>query len=723
MLTAPANFTPWQNSMAAQSHMILSITDGTTTWLLSDCDMQLTDGHVWPLLLTADGIREGVDIFTRDWFTSDARFTMTNLPYHQNTSGVWTRLSEEINLILNHDAKVYLMAGSAATALSDCLLRFSGIVLEHPSYDDKVLTLRVRDKSTTFNKTIPAKTVGSIYTDCPEEVANERIPLVYGDFTFNILDPYVGNGMAKGWPTTKGIHPKFVFSDHILHAITDLWIGKVGDYPVEYVSHTLDDDDSGYGTGLGSGDYCWMHLFITGIDDADYVAGTDGVSPDYPTPTNYMNATHTGTLYATIKDWSDDGSNITGNGYWTFPEEQETAILSAMASNDDQSAGTPIEVVYKVNALLAGAAATSAIRFYKGGQVFSDTGVTFDNTERTISRTISAPAAGSKTDVFALGCRQTNGPSIGDSVTENQDMLRVYYLRMRVGWYFGRRFYRNTMITKKGQYPSEEAGFAVCQGREFGAWIDNGGRSNTFNAGEMIDEPQFIIESILRDELGLVDANIDEASFDECQDSAAQCRVNLIEAEPAFDTIKRLCEQSKFAFYWSAAGKARCILINEASPTTQRTIPFSHCAAKDADGSPAIEITKTEVIGNYINYKHTWQAEYDDYRYEEVTEDSTSQTAYGMKRFEAEYPYLSGTKADNIATFFKTLAANAHQQIELTTCGFTNADLEAGDWIELDDESWDGQVKCFGDSWAGIQFLVTEINQRHDGTQIKAIAV
>jgi hypothetical protein len=44
--TGLTTFIANQNKLAGVRHVIVKLTDGTTTWLISDCDMELTDGHV-----------------------------------------------------------------------------------------------------------------------------------------------------------------------------------------------------------------------------------------------------------------------------------------------------------------------------------------------------------------------------------------------------------------------------------------------------------------------------------------------------------------------------------------------------------------------------------------------------------------------------------------------------------------------------------------------------
>jgi len=58
--------------------------------------------------------------------------------------------------------------------------------------------------------------------------------------------------------------------------------------------------------------------------------------------------------------------------------------------------------------------------------------------------------------------------------------------------------------------------YAYLKGRTFGAWIDLSGRSNSFDEGDLIENPVYVIESVIRDmlscEYDLVVSNVDSAS-------------------------------------------------------------------------------------------------------------------------------------------------------------------------------------------------------------------
>ena len=261
--------------------------------------------------------------------------------------------------------------------------------------------------------------------------------------------------------------------------------------------------------------------------------------------------------------------------------------------------------------------------------------------------------------------------------------------------------------------------FAECRGREYDSWISS--RSSAYTSGNMISDPSGIIESILRDELGFVDADIDLTTFIAAENTSVAARLNLHSDNraSAFDTIRQLAEQSTFAYVFTSTGKSRAIELDNTSPTVLRTIPLSHIKGGE------IRVSKTSDIINKIIFLSRWQEEYDAFADNTTVDNSTSQTNNGIRRFEAEWPNIAGSSATHVANHLvgnsNSIWANQHNQIEFETIGLTNADLELGDWISIDYFAADPQFLCFGVSWSGKEFLVVKLAQTLDGTQIQAI--
>jgi hypothetical protein len=267
-----------------------------------------------------------------------------------------------------------------------------------------------------------------------------------------------------------------------------------------------------------------------------------------------------------------------------------------------------------------------------------------------------------------------------------------------------------------------------CKGREYGSWITESSRSIYSKAsGDLIENPAHILESILRDELGVATADIDTTSFDHAYDSATaeanrQTRVNIHKGTSSVRVIAEIAEQSTFAFTWTAAGKAKLIplyILYWAGKSVDSTIPWSHIKA----GS--LKISETKVYCNEVEVQSRWHGEAGIFRDTDTTSDSGSQTVYGTWRRSAKWPNLAGSARSYVANRYvnatEGLWSRPHLIMECETLGFTNAHLELGDCIKLDSTTVDPHLKAYDESWSGPKLCIIELQQTMTGTKIKAI--
>ncbi len=784
MLSPPANFSDFQSSLSAETHMVVKLTDGTSTWYLSDVDMNLTDGHVYPLLLSDPVIDLGIDIYTKRWSVGDVTLSISNAPYRAGKTvpiggpteiyNRWVRFSDEIGDLQNQEASIYLICGRRATSLSDGLLKFVGEVIQHPSYDNERLNINIVDKGKLRDRIIPsvkyekaADDLGYTAGEYLGENTGRKIPLIYGTFTFDIDDPYAGNGMAMGYALQHGRNPDFVFAGHVIDEITDLWSSPIGAFPLEYYDHTLDNDNSGYVTADPARDettkvYLWLHLKIIGSETYDYEYLTTYALPEAATNPEYLYDDDDNTC-AVVKDIWDTGSagSLIGAAGWSFHEADESGLIAVMNYNDELELNTPYELKFKAwissSPIISGGTFTVRLLFDEPGLSAGEfyefhTGGIVDSfgDEKTKSGTMAAISAVDRL-CLKLQHRYDSVPSPpADGVANNINVFGAYYVKMKFGIchmplkgvftpitnYFrtinwgGPGWIKKSDPTpvyesKSTGGPDESIAWAVCQGREFGSWVDDDGRICLFDDGEYIRDPAYIIESILRDELSLTSSEIDMTSFDVGYNGSVEARLNQIKEESAFGVIRQLTEQSDICFMYDTTSKARLIDLGNSSPSTNRTIPASHILAAGEGGPPDIKISKMPVFCNKMNLSSRWQGEYGIYRDSEVVENSTSQTKYGIYEGEFKWPNICGLSKTHVAGHLVSdadgLWANPHVQIEFETFGYSNADIEVGDWIELDDTTIDPHLKCYGESWSGRQFLVTETKQYRNSTRIKAV--
>ena len=109
--------------------------------------------------------------------------------------------------------------------------------------------------------------------------------------------------------------------------------------------------------------------------------------------------------------------------------------------------------------------------------------------------------------------------------------------------------------------------YVALSGREFGSWIDDGGRSNPFSAGDAITTVVYIIEDILRTELGLGNSEIDTVTFDaayadlldvfDIASASVVAKVSINLLDDAMEVIDDLCAQYGLIHFSSGDGKQK----------------------------------------------------------------------------------------------------------------------------------------------------------------------
>lgn len=890
MLTRPPAFTPFQNSTAADRHIIIKVVSGGTTWLFSDIDMNLADGHVYPLLDRRITIAQSIDPYSRQWRLSDVKMVLNNADY----LGTGATLSDEWGSILNGTVTIYLAAGGLVTALSDCLVRFVGVIATPPAYTEDLVTLTAVDKSRLNVVNLPQNLINDTtgLEGAGVGTVDQKVPLTYGDFV-KTFDATTDTGLAVAilydWVNQN---PKTVVSDHILNAITTLYAKVDGlPEPVKYLAATLTADDSGLGTAEADDLTARVFLYpvsnfvgdtseaedsegsqrlsnVNGIiiEASSQAAGTKvrfitGVTPSQVLSTGLMagqfvtvagtgeatyNATHvvtdvslagwfevlltfqsdqTGTYtsgvaintkrallsgnqddsdYAEVFERADSGSDLFAQALFSLDNyatgdnlENDLGKITGLDAEVKLSAGAGVsfsgnvefEMVWGTDGnersplatlgTLTGATFNTVnlalgadsiqidvdgIAVQNGGNVelpvtghglSVNDGVYITGTKNydghyVIATTPDANTVGIPSSftaetftlsakieespnlanritwhwlnghqlvqasgkdyplVFSIQASTTVGGPGGDGTPGNQVVIRVHEFRLKVDF---------DLVAKPTIF------FAECEGRKYGAWIS--GRSSNYSAGDMIEDPAGIIESILRDELGLIDADIDMPSFINAENTSVKARINLHSGNEIDSNrvIRQLTEQSSFLFFYSAAGKAKLIDLNDKTPTTATrgahpvVIPFSHIK----EGS--LKISKASKIFNSLTYKSRFQQEYNAFRDTTILEDAASIAAFGTRPYIAKWPNLAGASADAIAEFLvgtNGIFSNQHNVIQFEALGDLYSDLEMGDWFEMN-VNLDPHVLLYGSSWFGHQFLPLAISKLEDSTKIMGI--
>jgi len=443
---------------------------------------------------------------------------------------------------------------------------------------------------------------------------------------------------------------------------------------------------------------------------------------DITNPGNLIDG-DTGT-YASIMDSdADTGITVRGRGYLTLVNQEHLTemILKGFYSGERLSVWVPY---YNVVPQLTGDIAnTFQVRLRIG--FFFVSGITIDWWEGTANLTtglagwdwVQFPAehfdAPNRSQTRAarlqLYAFVHNSTAIGDYTTDNQEIVRIHELS-------------EVIVKARGSTPPNQI-WAAGEGRLYGSWID--GRSSSYTEGDLIEEPVGIVESILRDELGMTDDQIDMPSFIDAEYSSIKHHVNIVEEQPAFEIIRKICEQSRFAICMKATGQMKAIdLVGVVSPDT--TIPSAHIVHLD--------IARTRVHSTYAEIRAKYLPEQGTYHDRLAWYAVSPAVRYGRITYKLDLDYCLGTVmggAHALCThLFGTLAtysspgllSNKKTQITVTTVALTHLDIELGDWIAIDPDL-DNHILCNGATWSGRRFMVTDIKVDEDRCTLVAVDI
>lgn len=732
MLTMPTKFSQHHMRGGANNHFIVKIVSGSSTWLFSDVDMQLTDGAVYGLLLNGLTISQSMDYRKCLVNISEINLQFSNVIY--NPYGAVPRLSELWASIGNDVVDIYLAAGPI-TAIADCLKIFSGRISGLPSFGETTINISIENiELRLLNIVLPNTTLDDAFNSLvsTSTYLNQSlfVPILYGDFNF-LGD--TGNKRFKGSPaptvyaglanTNDAQDIKiYVFSDHDLFSVANIWpsfetinngliceIDPEG-YHIHEISAIIDELDNPPQVKIEA-----VHTqFLT--NPAVYAGAWAYIFPNRILPTNGL---HYGENV-----FIDDDSYV---GVYAF----NTGVYIDLGFDSDVgSADIP---VYDVGI------SARMTRSVEGQTTLSViTGINDPPDEaraKVVYPDYPSPALGSGPDTYSDICALITGdghelkwkkadwpnsyiewnlfsgsPDQGNSVEikmwNTPGYAILYALRLIIGFDF-----TTEMLDKV---------YVECSGRKFGSWIDNANHSNSFDAGDLIKHPPYIIESILIDVLGVAEANIDQVSFDRAYDSNVEARIALHtdERRTVREIFAEFALQSLFAVQYSS-DRWSLIPLYGASTASSAIISWGNI---DPDSFIISRGMVSDVI-NSVVYKYCYRYDLDDAIWSGYAYDSTSLTKYGEVKNEVTFRYIVEDSAEYVANFL--FGTNGYwstpiKEISFYSPGFTYSQLDLGDIIDFD-AGFDNHVLDGATSFSGEHFMIVGKQQSLEGLTLTVI--
>ena len=292
--------------------------------------------------------------------------------------------------------------------------------------------------------------------------------------------------------------------------------------------------------------------------------------------------------------------------------------------------------------------------------------------------------------------------------------------------------------TKTAIYPTEiEHIYVSGKGRKYGSWIDADSRNNGYDQNDLIENPVYMIEDILRTELSMSSSNIDYALFDTAGNTTnghitksfndAVGDIKFAFSQYKFinskELIDRICKQI-FSWVWlSGDGKAKIRTLLRPGDTfsADKTIDFLDINLKSISRS-GLNTVRNDIT---VNYNYDYGQDQNLSRVNTTDSTSAGTTVNGNNQslklnLDAE-GVLDSTTATQMADGYKAIFKDRKIILEFDILTPKYNDLEITDHITF--SNWDSDLKLYGTAFSSDYFLITSISKKINGCSIKAIKV
>ena len=467
---------------------------------------------------------QSLDFF--NFSTSTGNMTVTLINSENSIKG--GRFSDLLasNNFANRKWELFLNANNTTTLDTAARMIASGVISGEISYDENNTTLTLLDNSSKYHKRIPANTVdSSTFTNAPTKNIGKPIPIAYGDF-------YEKTDIGT-IPTTHYDKYYNFYKSAFPAIVTDKWdvqeAGSLAKADTQAVN-TMDAENiyiysrGYYPTLTGTN-------VITANPVIEYKGSTASVYVPIST-SNLASESGSGTFSVANEERVGDGS-FSAVALWTADSSTTNNSVATMTfafpKVDKLGTYSDISALVKWGTVSDFEGENSeSFRFtVSSSNVDIDTITDDSETKDSIGSLYSGKTAtwdfegsinytllGGSDNALHTAQIYESGAVI-DYTFENIDSHQVLetfeqLIPRHTGLspdkiYSGGEAYITQLRTVTKLTPSEiDYVYYSGKGRQYGAYIDVDSRNQGYNANAVIENPIFIIESILRSELGVI---------------------------------------------------------------------------------------------------------------------------------------------------------------------------------------------------------------------------
>ena len=489
------------------------------------------------LVSSWNGLTQSLDFFS---FTTDTA-SMTLKLVNTQRSFKGGRLSDQLATYNFANRKWELFTCVAVDEPyddSDAMLG-SGIISGDITYDDRFITFNLIGNEARFHKKIPANVVDSAtYPNAPTKNVDKPIPIAYGDFSAKTDIGTIPNGNAWSFNRYKQFQ-KSAFPAIITDEF-DVGIGGSEAKVDSQAIHTMDDDNvffynKGYYPTLtgtvavtrnplisfsGTGAAVYIPLSSSGFT-------TTGSGTDSPS-----DITHTGETQASDGNF-DNVMQLSANSS-PSGDHGGVALISQvnLAKPKVPSLGGAIGSLYihtEAGNSTAPGTEDGLATLIIGGTTISLVGITnYTNFADSLERRDAQSTPSSWDAIVGTIAYKLTAQTKEHIIHIAETGVVVNFTLDEIAPHKVNEAYE---VTKKSwvRPPYKEDGpimvtetikrsrtrtinvpaeidYLYCsgKGRAYGAWVDADSRNNGYDKSELIENPVFMIESILRSELGTI---------------------------------------------------------------------------------------------------------------------------------------------------------------------------------------------------------------------------
>lgn len=782
MITVPAVFGQFAGRDSHGGAFLLEIPTvsglvdtGTATLYLSTKEFDLTtDGlHAYGIVREFGPIRHAIDVYSHRYEVSNVTITMSKVhafkeALSSRTTDYWIGVDYLLRKNWGKEANIYWYPGGDANELADCLTIFTGKITGMSADVGETFTLTLDERETIAHRVLPQNHYNTTdFPDIENELVGAPVPIVYGNWSYatgaggGVLRQ---TGFVVADKISTGDDLKYLVAGHAVDTITQIWmyLQSLDSWAYIVTGFSSNVADTEGATITIDRDTMYFIVFMRPFNGYLASTGSDGSNPlgpaaawddDQDTKVSVIaNSTTEAIIYF---EWNQQGSesndavengvaqlfdpagptsNVEGAEFWV---SKPGGITWTTANVELWNGASWLTIATSMT--------VDAMTYYDFGTGSPNTYDWISNAVGTFWHLGSGPRGGDGTP-FKMRLR-----FVGSGWTANTTVVAyVHEARLRIAGQYpkqrGRRRgwvrvwtdpkHPERYIEKWGwidflELISRNDAFSTiaveCGGREYGSWIDDGARSNSFNAGDAINGPVFQIESILRDELGLGDSNIDVASFDAAEAIEDQdCFLSMRAGSEvnSKDLIETICYEHGFFTYRTHAGKIKIIDYLTGTGETVGTLIPSDLVNQ----LPLIRLGEYSQLANALTVHHTRLADDNSFARSNDYTDSSSDTAYGTLPITMSLETVKVGSTAAIGDRFKErlitqeyLLSRPHRFVTLETIGNKWAHGELGDVFNLDATFFDPICMCMGDSWLNLDLMIISKEMTERGVTFDTI--